>query len=369
MGSLAPDARRQAQHVSSARVKRTTVRIGGGEERMHRGPQGDVQPAFQRVSMPKATDLVSLTEPVQGSTSQEPPNWTTTNLGTLLTPTSDTVILPLPRDEGIDFWNHDDSGTATTSAFSDSAQEVNHILPTDAFGSGATIFPRARSTIVEATLSSVVHDIFHNLGTLRLEFRALDGSIQYPEVYARIFQVSQAFVQILKDVETQDAPFLDPKDRTCAEVEDADIVCTMSCFLKLLTGYDRIFTFWLDLMTSSLEDATVKATFRHTITHLLPTVSIGSFVAPPCYLSQLCLVLDVAGRMYDEFQDGLRRFAKTLNERDRAISMERISYVFDTTTELVIGRERSVALKKQKVLECSRDEGLKRRFDTTLVSS
>ncbi|RYO45739.1 hypothetical protein AA0116_g13098 [Alternaria tenuissima] len=348
MGSLAPDARRQAQHVSSARVKRTTVRIGGGEERMHRGPQGDVQPAFQRVSIPKATDLVSLTEPVQGSTSQEPPNWTTTNLGTLLTPTSDTVILPLPRDEGIDFWKHDDS---------------------DTFGSGATIFPRARSTIVEATLSSVVHDIFHNLGTLRLEFRALDGSIQYPEVYARIFQVSQAFVQILKDVETQDAPFLDPKDRTCAEVEDADIVCTMSCFLKLLTGYDRIFTFWLDLMTSSLEDATVKATFRHTITHLLPTVSIGSFVAPPCYLSQLCLVLDVAGRMYDEFQDGLRRFAKTLNERDRAISMERISYVSDTTTELVIGRERSVALKKQKVLECSRDEGLKRRFDTTLVSS
>ena len=108
MGSLAPDARRQAQHVSSARVKRTTVRIGGGEERMHRGPQGDVQPAFQRVSIPKATDLVSLTEPVQGSTSQEPPNWTTTNLGTLLTPTSDTVILPLPRDEGIDFWKHDD---------------------------------------------------------------------------------------------------------------------------------------------------------------------------------------------------------------------------------------------------------------------
>jgi hypothetical protein len=188
-------------------------------------------------------------------------------------------------------------------------------------------------------------------------------------VYARIFQVSQAFVQILKDVETQDVPFLDPKDRTCAEVEDADIVCTMSCFLKLLTGYDRIFTFWLDLMTSSLEDATVKATFRHTITHLLPTVSIGSFIAPPCYLSQLRLVLDVAGRMYDEFQDGLKRFAKTLSERDRATSMERISYVSDTTTELVIGRERSVALKKQKVLECSQDEGLKRRFDMMLVSS
>ena len=73
--------------------------------------------------------------------------------------------------------------------------------------------------------------------------------------------------------------------------------------------------------------------------------------------------------MYDEFQDRLKRFAKALNERDRATPMERISYVSDKTTELVVSRERSVALKKQKVLECSRDEGLKKRFDMTLPSS
>jgi hypothetical protein len=245
------------------------------------------------------------------------------------------------------------------------------VISSDVLGSGTAVELFPRSTAVEATLSSVVHDIFHNLGTLRLEFRAADGSIQYPEVYARIFQVSQAFVQILKEVETGNTLSLnlDTKDRTCAEVEDADIICTMSCFLKLLAGYDRIFTFWLDLMNSPVEDAALKATFRETIIHFLPSVSIGTFVAPPCYLAQLRLVLDVAGHMYDEFQDGLKRFAKTLNERDRATSMERISYVSDRTTELVVSRERTVALKKQKVLECARDESLKRRIDMTFASS
>ncbi|CAG5137794.1 uncharacterized protein ALTATR162_LOCUS210 [Alternaria atra] len=305
------------------------------------------------------------------STAQEPRDWEPANLSALLTPASDTAAIPLSPDEEIDFWDNNDACTATTNIFSDSeiAHGVNPLLSTDDLGAGATvqILPHARSTVVEATLSSVAHDVFHNLGTLRLESRALDGSIQYPEVYARISQVSQAFVQLLKDVEYGHAPFLDLKERTYAEVEDADIICTMSCFLKLLTGYERIFTFWLDLMTSSLEDAALKATFRHTITHSLPTVSIGSFVAPPCYLSQLRLVLDVAGCMYDEFQNSLKRFAKALDERNRATSMERISYMSDTTTGLVVSRERSVALTKQKVLECSRDEGLKKRIDMTLA--
>jgi hypothetical protein len=241
----------------------------------------------------------------------------------------------------------------------------------DVLGSGTAVEVFPRTTAVEATLSSVVHDIFHNLGTLRLEFRATDGSIQYPEVYARIFQVSQAFAQIPKEVEAGNTLSLnlDTKYRTCAEVEDADIICTMSCFLKLLAGYDRTFTFWLNLMNSPVEDAASKATFRETIIHFLPSVSIGTFVAPPCYLAQLRLVLVVAGLMYDEFQDGLKRFAKALNERDRAKSMERISYVSDTTSELVVSRERTVALKKQKVLECARDESLKRRIDMTFASS
>lgn len=258
---------------------------------------------------------------MQGSTAQEPRHWETANLGALLTPASDTAaIQPPPPDEEIDFWDNNDSCTPTTNTFldSDSTQGVNPLLSTDVLGAGATVqvLLRARSTVVEATLSSVVHDIVHNLGTLRLEFRALGGSIQYPEVYARIFQVSQAFVQLVKDVESGHAPFLDLKDRTCAEVEDADIICTMSCFLKLLTGYERIFTFWLELMISSLDDAALKVTFRHTITHLLPTVPIGSFVAPPCYFSQLRLVLDDAGCMYDEFQNSLKHFAKALNERN-----------------------------------------------------
>jgi hypothetical protein len=237
-----------------------------------------VQRASQHVSIPITTVLVRLAEPVQGSTAQKPRHWETANLGAVLAPASDTAAIPLPPDEEIDFWDNNDSCTATTNIFSDNDSiqgEIPH-LSTDVLGAGATVqvLPHARSTVVEATLSSVVHDIFHNLGTLRLGFRALDGSIQYPEVYARVFQVSQAFVQLLKDVESGHAPFLDLKDHTCAEVEDADIICTMSCFLKLLTGYERIFTFWLDLMTSSLEDAALKATFRHTITHLLPTVSI-----------------------------------------------------------------------------------------------
>jgi hypothetical protein len=319
------------------------------------------------------TVLVCFAEPVQVSTSQEPRDWETTNLSALLSPASNTATLRLPLDEGIDFWSYNDSSTAIPSTFSDSGitQGVDSLLSTDILESGATfqVLPRARSTVVEATLSSIVHDIFHNLGTLQLEVRALDGSIRYPEVYARIFQASQAFVQLLKDVESGIAPFLNLKDRTCTEVEDADIICTMSCFLKLLTGYERIFTFWLDLMTSPLEDATIKATFCRRITQLLPTVSIGSFVAPTCYLSQLRLVLDVAGHMYDELQNSLKRFAKTLNERDRATSMERISYVSDTTTELVVSRERLVASKKQKVLECSQDKGLEKRFDIMLAPS
>ena len=123
------------------------------------------------------------------------------------------------------------------------------------------------------------------------------------------------------------------------------------------------------MLNSSAEDATLEVTFRHTIIHFLPSVSIGTFVAPPYYLAQLRLVLDVAGHMYDESQDLLNHFAKTLNERDRVTSMERISYVSDTTTELVVSRERTVALKKQKMLECSRNVSLERRIHMTLASN
>lgn len=185
----------------------------------------------------------------------------------------------------------------------------------------------------------------------------------YPDQYAELFSASQSLMSALSGVVGKEHG----KEATISgTIGDSEILMILSCYLKLLSGYDRIFDFWSHVLESTHLGHAPPSSMRDTLLNLLPPVSIGLFLAPTCYVSQVRLVLEVTGKLYQELSQSLERISMALVARDRIACAERISYVSDTTVELVMGKNRSVAVKKEVVSKLIEDKDIQKRLETHL---
>lgn len=194
------------------------------------------------------------------------------------------------------------------------------------------------------------------------------NSLGYTNLHTHMFSSTEAFLQTLSAFELSNSSSPMSEARCLNHLDDPEILLVLSCFLKLLLGYDKIFEFWVDVLHGSPDRPMRCALWKETLFRLLPPISIGRFFAPMCCVAQLRLVLDVSGKMYQKLSRGLQEVGGAIGGRDRSSAATKVTHISDTTVELVLGRDRLVKVKRDKVLELIEDKNVQRQVEVNMSS-
>ncbi|KAF2642239.1 hypothetical protein P280DRAFT_261193 [Massarina eburnea CBS 473.64] len=173
------------------------------------------------------------------------------------------------------------------------------------------------------------------------------------EFYCQTFGPSQSFVQALASfgdtlstLNTEGNSFPPP------DVDDAELLLVLACYLKLLSRYDAIFSCWLPLVEPEVHEQynqSRSSTLRDTILRVLPLNNVASVLIPTFYVAQLRLIVEISHKMHSRLSQSLGTVAEKVTGRATSPSSP-ISHISDTTLELVMGRERMVKAKKAKLM-------------------
>ncbi|KAF2258896.1 hypothetical protein CC78DRAFT_548761 [Lojkania enalia] len=190
------------------------------------------------------------------------------------------------------------------------------------------------------------------------------------DLYTHTFNASQALAKVVHLT----------KDSCCGHeqsgslpIDDADLVLTLSCFLKLLSRYDTIFRLWLDVIDHSMvyHDDTLPSlalsSLRGDMMRLLPPVTIGLYAAPHFHFSQIQLTLDVSTNMMGELGEALEILATNVTGRNRRANVNVLTHVGDTTIELVMEKMRAVVGRKETVMKKMEDTAVKQRIEALFL--
>jgi hypothetical protein len=187
------------------------------------------------------------------------------------------------------------------------------------------------------------------------------------DLYAETFNSSQSLVQTLSTSYRPDE-ISDP-DAALHVVEDADHLLVLSCFLKLLSRYDKIFAVWLGLLEATTKiQNTFNLVLRDIILQLKPPISVGMFMAPSCYVAQIQFILELCGNMFQNSSQSLDNVVVKLKGRSPLTGVPAIPHVSDTVLALVVSREISVRTRKEDVLQRLMDQDVRGHLEVLLLS-
>ncbi|KAF2869714.1 hypothetical protein BDV95DRAFT_608555 [Massariosphaeria phaeospora] len=224
-------------------------------------------------------------------------------------------------------------------------------------------------------VSELVREIFrplesdHSGSNASYSFSPDDLSTGYPDLYAHTFSATQPLIQVLSTVDASRSTWGMAKETTIlSSWGDSELLLIVSCFLRLLTTYDKIFIFWHNLLESSTKNGLTLGTLDNCMPYLLPPVSIGMFLEPRCSLAQLRLVVETCSNMYDDLGRSLQHISNSVTGRDRIAAADRTTYLSDAVFELVVSREWLTRSKRDKMLDLIEDNAVQRKIEE-LISS
>lgn len=215
-------------------------------------------------------------------------------------------------------------------------------------------------------ITALARSIFQSSAKGKKGIEEPQSSSSYPDQYVDIFNSTQSLVKTIAEL----CPSKDPaspgqREALLPNVGDAEILMILTCYLKLLEGYDQIFDVWLGFLNPTQLNNTPSSMYT-LILNFLPPVSIGLFLAPTCHTAQVRLLLEIASKMYHELGQSLEHITERLSNRDKTASMETISFMADTTAELVMSRKRAVGSKQDSVLKMIEDKEVQRKLEYCL---
>ncbi|PSN67738.1 hypothetical protein BS50DRAFT_620231 [Corynespora cassiicola Philippines] len=150
------------------------------------------------------------------------------------------------------------------------------------------------------------------------------------------------------------------------DIQDSEVVLIVSCFLKIIENFDKIFKFWLLLLNADPESDDIQSYCSGGASYFFPMFSIGNFSTPINSSAQFRLIMEISLNVYKQMSESLSDLTRILSKRNRVSSAERITYVSDTILELAMGRERAVKEKLQESLGLMEDKVIQDRLDSLL---
>jgi hypothetical protein len=210
-------------------------------------------------------------------------------------------------------------------------------------------------------LTKAVKNIFQNVEKHEFLVRP-DQSSRCPSSTTLAFDASAELVRALADIQKHS----NINGSVTYQLDDSELVMVASCFLKVITRYDDLFSCWLVILQYTEDELRSSDASRERILELLPPVFVGPFLASTCYMAQLHLIIDISSNLYRDMSQTLDSIARMIGERDRMTSEGKITYVSETMFQLVMSKERVVKSKKDNLLSMMGEEKVMQRLEEIL---
>lgn len=291
------------------------------------------------------------------------------------TATSSEFCLPATSTEFDDFWSsmgvmNLDYTLTGTPMFSQASNALLTVEATNDAGSQEEATESDKHINCIYSIAEISTKIFQPSGPsdhIAANNPPIDQPLPRADFYCETFSSSYSLVKTLVSYNNSvTAVETDSSGRTTVAVDDADFLLVLASYLKLINRYDLIFTSWLTLIEPEMQETFHQArseTIRSTILQVLPPNNVASILAPTCYVAQIRLVLEISQKMFQKLSSSLEGVANKITGELLSATRSSVGHISHTTLELIMGRERIVQSKKNKLMGLMENSSLRDRME------